>query len=528
MSGGTYDVISLEGLQTEQVIMLASLQGLVNRSAARVYFLTQSEGPEKHWMEWYSDYGLTANEISVDEFMVKYVQEAKGYIVYDPRLPDTLNIALSMAGVNDCVVCSPSWEKRLAGFGLTCSENLVGRWSGWKAAYDWAISELMPRTNRMTLANYDYGLGMEAKPTFDFLVARQGFCMGVSVNEADFPEECDLWHQVLLDAPEGAMMIGWHTARDTEATHVTFCSRYDILVYCAGAWNMSFHQHIPHQYEYSQDHCERAECEPEGRYATMVLSDGDSWHSMADLQKRFWMHPQRGEVALGWEVAPVFARLAPALLEYYYETRTENDYLICGPSGIGYNYLSIFGSWEDFVEKTSDVMSEVSLQAIWVLNREVRHLPGGIVEHKLRGRTIHYTKAQMEEFGGAKDANGADLVDPETVERYVRGVPMAMGFFQGWERIPGELPRWLDGKLWCPTAAVVRKDVDATIAEFEQAAQEQQPGPVFVSGHVNCYDATMESIIEVGKGLESKGFKVVRPDMFLQLAQDAFRKEYRK
>ena len=165
-------------------------------------------------------------------------------------------------------------------------------------------------------------------------------------------------------------------------------------------------------------------------------------------------------------------------------------------------------------------MNATSLKTIWAINRVVRHLPGGAIEHRLKDGPITYTRAQMEEFNGIKDQKGADWVDPQMVERYIHGIPDALGFFQGWERIPGEGPRWVDGKLWCPTAVLIRRDVDAVLEEFRRAATEQ-PAPAFIAAHVNCYDADMDVLIDVAGRLTAEGYQLVRPDVFLRLAQDA-------
>lgn len=133
---------------------------------------------------------------------------------------------------------------------------------------------------------------------------------------------------------------------------------------------------------------------------------------------------------------------------------------------------------------------------------------------------VNYTSEQMGEFGGIKDRKGADWVDPEMVDRYMHGIPNALGFYQGWERIPGEGVRWVAGKAWCPTVSLVRDDIDGTIREFEQAAAEQ-PRPAFLAGHVNYYKADMDVVIEVVRRLGEKGYTVVRSDKFLRLAEDA-------
>jgi len=523
-----HDIVSLVDEPTERVALLLSLQGIVNRKGPRLYLLPRADGPEWHWAEWYRGYDMEGRNLSAEDAVRKYANETEGYVVCDPDVPDTLNVAMIMSGIELGVVCFPSDVAMLESCGLRQLADLRGRWSDKVASYRWAIDTLMERCDCRVLANYEQRTDhAQPRPTMDFLVARRGFCMGLTINDADYPEEAELWDHVQTAAPDHAMMLGWHTVRDSEATHVHFGSRHNVWVYCAGAWNMSFHQHVQARNAYEQEHCDSAKCDPAAKYATITLSDGDSWHSMADVQKKFWLHPRRGEVPVGWEVAPIFGQVGPAILEYYFKTKTPNDYLLCGPSGIGYNYLSAFDDWRGFLDHSARAMRSTSLRTIWVINRVVRHLPGGVIEHRLKDGPIAYTRKQMEEFGGVKDQKGADWVDPEMVKRYMDGIPEAPGFFQGWERIPGEGPRWVDGKLWCPTAALVRRDVAATVREFEQAAAEQ-PFPVFVAGHVNCYDADMDSVIAVVRELESRGYRVVRPDVFLQLARDAYRRGLRE
>jgi hypothetical protein len=244
---------------------------------------------------------------------------------------------------------------------------------------------------------------------------------------------------------------------------------------------------------------------------------------MCDVQKHFWLHPRRGEVPLGWEVAPIFEKVGPAVLEYYYKTKTGNDYIVSGPSGIAYNYPSGFADLPGYLKISAEAMKKTSLKSIWAINRIVRHLPGRKIEHKLKDETVVYTREQMEEFGGPKDQKGADFVDDEVIAQYMEAMPDALGFFQGWERIPGENPHWSDGRLWSPGSALVRRDIDGAIREFEESASNQS-SPVFVCAHVNCYDVDMDAIIETVHRLEEKGFKVVRPDVYLRLAQDAYAK----
>lgn len=515
-----YYVLTLDGAREEDCPLALSLQGLMNRERPQIYVLPKADSREQHWVQWYKDYGYEPVKASLNDLLRVFQPGINGYILSDPEVPDSLNVAMSLAGVMDAVVCPPSAMERMESLGFALLLDLRGKFQGRIEPYRWLIDNHLNSFNLQVLANCNQKETPQTWPDLDYVVAHRGICMGLSINEADYPQEAQLWEQVQNAAPDSAIMIGWHTPRDSEATHVYFASRHSVWAYCGGAWNMSFHQHIKASGEYIQDHCKQVKCNPGARYATITLSDGDSWHSMADVQKKFWLHPRRGEVPLGWEVAPIFADVGPAVLEYYYKTKTDNDYLVSGPSGIAYNYLSGYAHWQKYLQDTADSMRKCSLRTIWTINRIVRHVPGGGIEHTLKDGPIIYTRQQMEEFGGIKDSMGADIVDAQAIERYMRHIPDALGFFQGWERIPGEDPHCIDGKLWSPAAALVRKDIDGTIREFEASAARQSL-PVFVSGHVNCYDSDFEVVIETVRRLEEKGFTVVRPDEFLMLAQDA-------
>jgi len=252
MTSQIYDIVSLAGVAAQDVPTLLSLQGLANRAGARLYLLPGRDGPEHHWVRWLTGYGLTGKEMSVDTALAEHAKRAKGLIVYDPKLPDSVNVAISLAGTRDAVVCPPSGVERLSKLGLAPIEDLTGRWSDKLSAYGWAAERVMKDCDGAVLANYEQGRKVTPRPTTDFLVARRGFCMGLTINEADFPDEAALWHQVQSAAPDHAMMLGWHTKDDSEATHVYFGSRHNVWVYCAGAWNMSFHQHVRARKPFSQ------------------------------------------------------------------------------------------------------------------------------------------------------------------------------------------------------------------------------------------------------------------------------------
>ena len=516
----SYLAVTLDKVPELEVPAFLSLQAIMNAHSPELYLIPKEKGPEKFWMNHYRNYGFIPETKSPETLLEEYLPAASGYIVFDPECPESINYAITLAGIKNSIVCPPSMAAFFSRKGLECHSDLTGKFADRVDSARATLSELIHQSNRNLYACYDQGKDYRIWPTMDYLIAENGFCMGMSVNDADYPEESALWDQALSAAPAGSFMIGWHTARDGEASHVAFCSRKNVFAYCAMAWNISFHRYIQAKSAYSQNHLENVQRRPDKQYVTITLSDGDSWHSMCDVQKKFWEHPLRGKVPLGWEVAPIFAEIAPAVLEYYFQSKTPNDYLVCGPSGIAYNYLSEFPDRKLFLRETSRIMSKTSLKTIWTINRSVRHKPGGVMEHRLRNKTMDYTRREMEEFGGVKDQNGADLLDPGIIRDYIKNLPSSPGFFQGWERLPGEVARYFSGKGWFPTSALVRKDIDGVMKEIRESA-EQTHRPSFIATHVNCYDADMETIIELSERLAEEKFKLVRPDEFLALSRNA-------
>jgi hypothetical protein len=94
--------------------------------------------------------------VAADPFslLAKYRRELKGVVVYDPLVPDSINVATTMAGLMSGVVVSPSLAEVLeaAPYKLPIIADLRGRFSGRLDAYAWAFDNLWPRvTHRMLI-----------------------------------------------------------------------------------------------------------------------------------------------------------------------------------------------------------------------------------------------------------------------------------------------------------------------------------------------------------------------------------------
>ncbi len=102
----------------DTLVFVATLQGIVNRERPRLYLnhdhqRLETAGVDAFWLERYRQadqpYGwLAETEIvelsSLSELLDRFADSVEGIVLWDPAVPATLNVATTMAGVEDLVV----------------------------------------------------------------------------------------------------------------------------------------------------------------------------------------------------------------------------------------------------------------------------------------------------------------------------------------------------------------------------------------------------------------------------------------
>ena len=84
-------------------VMLLSLQGLANRNAPQLYVI---HPPEYQWeitaplFSFYErKHGVKFSELkNAEEALTRFSRAARGYVVWDPAVPATMNVAFTIAG----------------------------------------------------------------------------------------------------------------------------------------------------------------------------------------------------------------------------------------------------------------------------------------------------------------------------------------------------------------------------------------------------------------------------------------------
>ncbi len=137
-------VANVHDLDGGDQTLLATLQGIVNRTRPEIYL---EFDPVDH--TWLGDLDVpTTRHRHPLDLVARYRHRASGAIVYDPDVPDTINVATTMAGLRGAVVASAAQAEE---HGLRVVDDLRGRFSkDSEKTYAWMLEHLLPKcTQRM-------------------------------------------------------------------------------------------------------------------------------------------------------------------------------------------------------------------------------------------------------------------------------------------------------------------------------------------------------------------------------------------
>jgi hypothetical protein len=129
------DVANISQLSGDQQALLVTLQGVVNRKQPRIYWIPSTDPTDQTWLETIRIPNTTASDPF--SMLSKYRGEISGAIVYDSNVPDTINVATSLAGLQNAVIATADLASSLK---LPVIEDLRGQFTDKFAAYEWVLS----------------------------------------------------------------------------------------------------------------------------------------------------------------------------------------------------------------------------------------------------------------------------------------------------------------------------------------------------------------------------------------------------
>jgi len=146
------DVADLTSANGADQALLTTLQGIVNRHDPRIWLLLAGDGTDKTWLDTLSvAHHAVADPLSLVQ---RYRKEISGAIVYDTDMPDSINIATTLAGLHNAVIATADQAKTLK---LPVIQDLHGKFTDKIEAYTWQLENLWPQCNQKMLTGIPGG-----------------------------------------------------------------------------------------------------------------------------------------------------------------------------------------------------------------------------------------------------------------------------------------------------------------------------------------------------------------------------------
>ncbi len=374
----------------DEANVVASLQGIINRDEPVVYvFEGSGKRRPKYWFDKMTSEGRWLEgrdtiELSCIEALFTLAKDKiKGAVIWDTSIAASINVATTIAGVEDLLVFSPEYaEKNLEAWGLNIEKDLRGMFTGSETgskkndAYRWAIREYLSKgyCSDHLLCLYEDSYLTRKKGDLSYVVTRdwaiqhRSFVYDLSpwgdetpLDDPNQPLGTDLeTYKMMLaevlkqtDGEQMTEVAGFfsfmkysnmpghpskHDPVPTEWETVYIISPYNCYqnTVASSCYNQTFHSKAPIDDLKQNRPADTLEIEEGKTYICILMADYDSGTPLYEFLVDYWHDDKRGRIPLLWGINPNLVETYPDIISYYYETQTANDYFAADASAAGY------------------------------------------------------------------------------------------------------------------------------------------------------------------------------------------------
>ncbi len=477
--------------------LIISLQGLANRGQPRIYleypvdWQWEIVRPLITFME--KRHGMTFHRLGTDDAdaaLALFGKYAKGYVVWDTKVRSSLLVAFTVAGLEDAIVVDAAHIPLAEKHGLRQRADFRGLFEGKSDVeiYQWAFDRYWARCSR----DYYVLLGGVAGPAMepgiaDFGIQQRAFFTDLSASPAN-PAERALESRILGLQHPASIVLGWHSyGKDTEGEHTTLTSHYGLRMEgLNNVPNVSFTSQIPLTPDFKFTNVSNL---LPGRHYKAEKKVYLAAISTDAMGIGAWTKPGRGKIPYAWQVIVNWIWLNPPILQYFYESRTPNDYFIGGLSGPGYMYPKAVpaAKFPELMAQARDLMGRLDLHVMEI----------------------------MDYSQGNRHLGNTDLTKA-VVDRYYAQFPGILGFINGYGSA-----RTYDLRDGIPMISYdyyldLVRPVDQAAADLDELTRLNTKRPYFLLMHVRERNS-VEKVAQILNRM-SEPVEVVPLDVFLKLA----------
>ncbi|WP_274365134.1 GxGYxYP domain-containing protein [Paenibacillus thermotolerans] len=319
----------------------------------------------------------------------------------------------------------------------------------------------------------------------DYAVANRAMVFWL---ESNVPEQKALFEKILSSVQPGTPYLGWFSNDvEGEFSGVEIASSYGVYVLAADWFsNMSVFSGTKLTEPAPKAAVKAPELENK-IYVTYTFSEGDNFQYNQHRLRILWDDPNRGKVPINWTSSPLLYDGAPAFLNYYFKTATDNDQIIAGPSGAGYFYPNVWpeDSFSKFLQRTYPYLEKTGMTIPYVLNR-------------IDGGNVPLSKAKADAYKDQYHAPGLFLSweNRHGIEVLENGLPVSV--IHGISTVE-------DGK----------RILDNAKANWDGQS------PLFVSLGLLAWSMTPSDVLRLNESLGQE-FEAVRADQYFTLVREAY------
>lgn len=330
--------------------------------------------------------------------MELFTGDIAGYVLWDPAVPATANVASTICGVDSLLPVragSPliSYLNDL-GIEIQVKQDLTGMFDGKETgsakcdAYLWAKRQYLDTgkcnpelmafyidayTQRPEQPGYHYSdLPNSTLANHDYYIARKAFFFDLLVWPDETPvddpgQPLGADRRTLVSLLEAQYknnhgktftsiggFVSWdlkytnygraggkHEPVPTEWEYVAVFSAYNAILDADALGliclpNASAFSHFQLKQEYKQHPRPETPQLENKTYVLIYMGDYDSAAWLSRTVPRAWDDPARGQIPIAWAFNPNLSDRIPLVFDYLYATATPNDWFIAGDSGAGY------------------------------------------------------------------------------------------------------------------------------------------------------------------------------------------------
>src|SRR5437763_6507318 len=377
-------IYDLRGASMEVLQSAATMVGLINRPQPQVYLIFNDD--DDFWLKEIPgsitrETAPTSGNDVLEGMLITFRNFAKGMVIYDPNFKDSINIATTIAGQNDCIIVSPTQAQDLAGaHNLPVHTDLRSQhWDNRSQAYDWARQNLLNGASSHAVAGLDpTSTDGRMAGLRSFLVANRIFVYWLDSRGS----EQSLMEQIYKAFPPLAVHLGWFI---DESSGVKLTSKAAMPVLATDFFsNLEVWTSVPATTSMAQPKHDVPEIITDSLdssrvYLSFTVSDGDNLQYIQHRMLGRWQESAHdGSFPLGWTISPVLSQAAPVMAAYYARTAKPTDELIAGPSGAGYMFPSEWSQQQlpAFLQLTEQMMKSMNLTTLEVLDMSDEKIGG--------------------------------------------------------------------------------------------------------------------------------------------------------